>query len=66
MTFLAEANAGKGVRFPACARLWLKFGIPALILVIFVSGTPQDRGMAGARRVAFGVVRISQEDAHRG
>ena len=36
--FLAETNAGKGVRFPACARLWLKFGIPALILVIFVLG----------------------------
>lgn len=36
--FLAEANAGKGVRFPVCARLWLKFGIPALILVIFVLG----------------------------
>ena len=36
--FLAEANAGEGVRFPACARQWLKFGIPALILVIFVLG----------------------------
>ena len=36
--FLAEANAGRGVRFPSCARLWLKFGIPALILVIFVLG----------------------------
>ena len=36
--FLAEANAGKGVRFPSCARLWLKYGIPVLILVIFVLG----------------------------
>ena len=36
--FLAETNAGRGVRFPACARLWLKFGIPVLILVIFVLG----------------------------
>ena len=36
--FLAEANAGRGVRFPACARLWLKYGIPVLILVIFVLG----------------------------
>ena len=36
--FLAETNAGRGVRFPACARLWLKYGIPALILVIFVLG----------------------------
>ena len=36
--FLAETNAGKGVRFPSCARLWLKYGIPVLILVIFVLG----------------------------
>ncbi len=36
--FLAEADAGEGVRFPARARLWLKYGIPALILVIFVMG----------------------------
>lgn len=36
--FLAETNAGRGVRFPACARLWLKYGIPVLILVIFVLG----------------------------
>ena len=36
--FLTETNAGRGVRFPACARLWLKYGIPVLILVIFVLG----------------------------
>lgn len=36
--FLTGTNAGRGVRFPACARLWLKYGIPALILVIFVLG----------------------------
>lgn len=36
--FLAEADAGVGVRFPARARLWLKYGIPALIIVIFVMG----------------------------
>ena len=36
--FLAEADAGEGVRFPARAHLWLKYGIPALILVIFVMG----------------------------
>ena len=36
--FLTEADAGKGARFPAWSRLWLKFGIPALILAIFAMG----------------------------
>lgn len=36
--FLAEADAGEGVRFPAWARGWISFGIPALIIVILVMG----------------------------
>ncbi len=36
--FLAEADAGEGLKFPAKTRLWVKYGIPALILVIFVMG----------------------------
>ena len=36
--FLAEADAGKGARFPVWARPWLKYGIPALIVIIFVMG----------------------------
>ena len=36
--FLAEADTGKGVKFPAWSKLWLKFGIPALIIIIFVMG----------------------------
>lgn len=36
--FVAEANAGEGLRFPVWSRLWVKWGIPALILVIFVAG----------------------------
>ena len=36
--FLAEADAGEGVAFPRWTRLWLKYGIPAMILVIFVLG----------------------------
>ncbi len=36
--FLAEVDTGKGVKFPAWARLWLKFGVPALIIIIFVMG----------------------------
>ena len=36
--FLAEADTGKGVKFPAWSKLWLKFGIPALIIIIFRHG----------------------------
>lgn len=34
--FLAEADAGRGIEFPAKTRLWVKYGIPVLILIIFV------------------------------
>lgn len=36
--FLAEANAGSGVRFPRQLYLWTKYGIPVLVLIIFVMG----------------------------
>ena len=36
--FLAEADAGRGIKFPAKTRLWVKYGIPVLILIIFVMG----------------------------
>ncbi|MCI9129531.1 MAG: sodium-dependent transporter [Eggerthellaceae bacterium] len=36
--FLAEANAGQGMRFPKWLRGWMRFGVPALIIVIFVMG----------------------------
>ena len=36
--FLAEADAGQGIKFPAKTRLWVKYGIPVLILIIFVMG----------------------------
>lgn len=36
--FLVEANEGQGMKFPAWLRGWMRFGVPALILVIFVSG----------------------------
>ena len=36
--FLAEADAGKGVKYPAKTRLWVKYGIPVLIIIIFVMG----------------------------
>ncbi len=36
--FLAEADAGKGMKFPRWALPWLKYGLPALIIIIFVMG----------------------------
>ena len=36
--FLQEADHGSGMRFPRWARLWVKYGVPALILIIFVAG----------------------------
>ncbi len=36
--FFREANTGKGMRFPRFMYYWMKFGIPVLIIVIFVSG----------------------------
>ena len=36
--FLAEADQGKGMRFPAVILPWLKFGVPVLILIILVMG----------------------------
>ena len=36
--FLAEADAGVGLKFPAKTRLWVKYGIPVLIIIIFVMG----------------------------
>lgn len=37
-SFLAEADTGKGMKFPAWAKPWLKFGIPTLVVLIFVAG----------------------------
>ena len=36
--FLAEADTGQGLKFPAWSLPWLKWGIPVLIIVIFVMG----------------------------
>ena len=36
--FLDEANAGSGIRFPAFLRLYVRFGIPVLILLVFGFG----------------------------
>jgi NSS family neurotransmitter:Na+ symporter len=47
--FLKEADAGKGVRFPAWAHLWVKFGIPLLIVVILIMGyIPKFQAWFGA------------------
>ena len=36
--FLAEADAGQGMKFPAWSRFWVKYGIPVLIIIIFIMG----------------------------
>ena len=36
--FLAEANAGKGLKFPRFLYNWMRFGVPALVIVILVMG----------------------------
>ena len=36
--FLAEADAGKGIKFPAALRLWCTYGIPVLGVIIFIMG----------------------------
>jgi len=36
--FLAEADAGKGIKFPAALRAWCTYGIPVLGVIIFIMG----------------------------
>jgi len=36
--FLAEANAGKGLKFPTWLYNWMRFGVPVLVCVILVMG----------------------------
>lgn len=36
--FLAEANEGRGVKFPTWARIYISYGIPLIILFIFFQG----------------------------
>ena len=36
--FVAEANAGEGVRFPSWLRLYCAWGVPLIVLAIFVLG----------------------------
>lgn len=36
--FIAEANSGTGINFPAWARLWVKYGIPVLMAIVFIGG----------------------------
>ena len=36
--FMAEADRGEGIAFPRWTRLWVKYGVPALILIVFFTG----------------------------
>ena len=36
--FLAEANEGEGLAYPKALYAWTRYGVPLLIIVIFVAG----------------------------
>ena len=36
--FLAEADEGRGIKFPAWARIYISYGIPVIVLYIFIQG----------------------------
>ena len=36
--FIKEANTGTGVKFPAGTRLYLTYGLPVIVILIFVNG----------------------------
>ena len=36
--FLKEADAGQGIKFPKVLYYWMKFGVPALMIVVFIMG----------------------------
>ena len=36
--FLAEANEGKGLKFPAWARIYVSYILPLIVLLIFIQG----------------------------
>lgn len=36
--FIAEANSGTGINFPKWAHIWVKYGIPVLMLIVFIGG----------------------------
>ena len=36
--FMADADGGEGIAFPKWTRLWVKYGVPALILIVFFTG----------------------------
>ena len=35
---LKEADTGIGIKFPAWSRIWVSYGIPVLIIIIFIMG----------------------------
>ena len=36
--FIAEADAGKGMKFPKFAKFYLKYILPVLIILVFIAG----------------------------
>lgn len=39
--FMAEANTGKGIKFPKCLRFYVSYILPVIIVVIFILGYKQ-------------------------
>ncbi len=54
--FLEEANAGKGIRLPSAARLYMTYGIPILIVVIYLKGYWDMFRSKGVRTLAAWMV----------
>ncbi len=54
--FIAEVDKGQGMRFPQWARLWVKYGVPVLIAIVFEpAGCPPSKpGWGCPSRAAFG------------
>ena len=46
--FLAEANTGEGLKFPAWLYHWMRIGVPALVVIILIAGwIPTIQGLLG-------------------
>ena len=44
--FLAEADEGRGLKFPRCLRIYLTWILPGMILALFAAGYVEKFGLA--------------------
>ena len=52
--FLAEADTGKGVKFPAWARVYVSYILPLIVLIIYIMGYNQKYKKGVKNYAAFG------------